>query len=345
MRRRSGILFGVLLSLMLNGHVAEARPVVVVLAQNDGTEITDFMVPYGVIASADVADVIAVAPEAGRIDFMNGLAARVDTSLAVFDEAHPVGAQYVIIPAMHDGENPAVRNWLKAQSAKGAVLVSICDGAFVLAGTGLLDGRTATGHFYSYETRREDFPKVNWVRDMRYVSDGKFVTTSGVSASMPAALYVVELIAGREVALKAAQAQGLTDYSTAHDSAAFFIGWRDYAMAAWSYLTTWPRDAYVLEVSNGVDEVAVAFAGDMLPRTYRARVAFAGDVTTKHGLHLLRNEDVPEGASKVMLGGGAGDVVVGGGARAAEDVTAYLRGRYGAAMAQFVAAQMEYAVE
>lgn len=347
--QRFGIWLVAILACVWSGALAGERPVVAVLAQNDGTEITDFMVPYGVIASAGVADVVAVAAEDAPIDFMNGLEARPDVTLADFDASHPGGAQFVIIPAFHSLDNQVTRDWLKAQAAKGAVLVSICDGAMVLAGTGLLNGRKATGHFYSLSMRRDDFPDVHWQTNVRFIKDGNFVTTSGVSASLPASLYIVELIAGRDKALGVAREHGLDDYGTAHDSDQFVISWRDYVRAAWAFLTTWPRDAYALRVEDGVDEVAFAFAGDMLPRTYRAHVAVVADapeVVTRHGLRLRRNAAEASGRAVVVsFGEEEGTLRVRAGASAASDVAAYLSERYGTGMARFVTTQMEYAWE
>lgn len=349
--RMSGIVLGLVMGVMAGGGAAEAdgRPVVAVLAQNDGTEITDFMVPYGVIGSAGVADVAAVAPSAEPIDFMNGLEALPDSTLSDFDVTHPQGAQYVIIPAFHDPDNEVTRDWLRAQSAKGAVLVSICDGSIVLAGTGLLDGKRATGHFHSVDMRRKNFPDVQWQTNTRYVKDGAFVTSSGVSASLPTALFVVELIAGREAARAAARQQGMSDFSNAHDSDRFHLGWRNYLRAAWAYLTTWPRDDYALEVGEGVDEVGFAFAADMLPRTYRAHVdivADAPEVKTRNGLRLLRTaNEADKRAAVVTFGHEGGALNVNTGAQAFEDVAAYLTTRYGAGMAGFVTTQMEYAAE
>jgi len=70
--------------------------------------------------------------------------------------------------------------------------VSICDGSLVVAGTGLLDGRRAIGHFASADKRREQFPAVHWVANTRFVHDGQFISSSGVSASLPTAIYLVE---------------------------------------------------------------------------------------------------------------------------------------------------------
>src|SRR6185295_1227613 len=202
---------------LLTAAPANARPLVAILAQNGGTEITDFLVPYGVIASSGAADVQAVSTEEGAVELvpgpgLPGMKILADTTLSRFEPEHPQGADFVIVPAFLDSQNLVTRAWLRQQAAKGATLVSICDGSIVLAGTGLLDGHRATGHFASADKRREQFPNVEWIANTRFVHDGKFISSSGVSASLPTALYLVELLAGRARALEVAAAQGLTDY-------------------------------------------------------------------------------------------------------------------------------------
>jgi len=334
---------------------AWARPVVAILAHNGGTEITDFLVPYGVIAGSGAADVEAVSTEAGPVELvpgpvLSGTKILADTTLSQFDHAHPNGADFVIVPAILDSNNAVARAWLQAQAGKGATLVSICDGSIVLAGTGLLDGHRATGHFASADKRREQFPNVEWIANTRFVHDGKFISSSGVSASLPTALYLVELLAGRARALEVAEAQGLADYRAAHDSDSFQMGLGDLWLGARNYLLGWPRDVYALELAPGVDEVGLGFAFDMFSRTFRAKVPVVGpttEVRTRHGLRVLRNEtpsQLPARAVLVHIGGamGAPGVRIGEGARAAPDVLSYLTKHYGHRVSTFVAMQLEY---
>ena len=92
------------------------RPVVAVLALNEGTETTDFLVPHAILRRANVATVVAVAPQRGRVDLMPALAVHVDTDLAAFDQQHPHGADYVVVPAMHRADDPRVVAWVQAQA-------------------------------------------------------------------------------------------------------------------------------------------------------------------------------------------------------------------------------------
>ena len=83
---------------------------------------------------------------------------------------------------------------------------SICTGAYLLAATGLLDGRRATTHWAHFEEFATLFPSVKIDRDALFVADGKFHTSAGISAGIDSALALVEADLGRAAALEVAQA-------------------------------------------------------------------------------------------------------------------------------------------
>ena len=72
--------------------------------------------------------------------------------------------------------------WIAAQHAKGTVVCSICAGAFLLAQTGLLNGRSATTHWIHVEKLHERFPEVRLTPDVLIVDDGDIITAGGVMA-------------------------------------------------------------------------------------------------------------------------------------------------------------------
>jgi transcriptional regulator GlxA family with amidase domain len=72
--------------------------------------------------------------------------------------------------------------WIAAQHAKGTVVCSICAGAFLLAQTGLLNGRSATTHWIHVEKLHERFPEVLLTPDVLIVDDGDIMTAGGVMA-------------------------------------------------------------------------------------------------------------------------------------------------------------------
>ncbi|KAF9425429.1 hypothetical protein BGZ94_007532 [Podila epigama] len=76
--------------------------------------------------------------------------------------------------------------------------MSVCTGAGILAKTGLIDGYAATTNKAVFEWPVSQGPNVNWVKRARWVQDGKFVTSSGVSAGIDAALFIVSELTSLE---------------------------------------------------------------------------------------------------------------------------------------------------
>jgi putative intracellular protease/amidase len=270
-----------------------AAPIVAVVADNDGTETTDFLVPFGVLSRSGVAEVSAVALRAGAVALHPGLELDAVESVASFDARHPRGADFVIVPAMMDPQAPALLAWLREQSAQGATIMSICDGAWVLAYAGLLDAREATAHWDSLDELPAKFPKVRWVRDRRWVDAGTVITTTGVSASIPASLALIERIAGRARAEQVAASLAEPDWSPAHDSSAFALGAGTIWTAASNWLAFWRHERVGIPVADGVDEIALGLAADAFARTWRAEpvaLAPSARVTTRYGLRVAASD-------------------------------------------------------
>jgi putative intracellular protease/amidase len=316
-----------------------ARPLIAVLAQNEGTETTDFLVPIGVLRASGAADVVAVAPREAPITLMPVLRARPDQSFASFDRDHPEGADFVIVPALHHWDDAEVSHWLAAQARGGAIPVGICEGAWVVAQAGLLDGHAATTHWFSANRLRERYPGLHWAADQRYVVDRGVVTTTGVSASIPISLTLVEAFAGEERARALAQQLGEPRFGPEHESAAFALDRRSAWTAMHNYLAFWSWDSVEIPLGDGVDEVALALTADAYARTFRTSVRAVGpqaEVTSRSGLHLMA--DAPRSARSE-------DDEIGLPAPGNSALAAALGGigrRYGPATADFVALQLEY---
>lgn len=90
--------------------------------------------------------------------------------------------------------------FLRHRVAVAEVAMTVCTGAALFAQAGLLDGRRATTNKMVFQWVTEQGPKVEWVKEARWVEDGKFVTSSGVSAGMDMALAVIARISGQQTA-------------------------------------------------------------------------------------------------------------------------------------------------
>ncbi|HYE51833.1 MAG TPA: DJ-1/PfpI family protein [Azospirillaceae bacterium] len=314
------------------------RHLVAILADNEGTETTDFIVPFGVLKESGVARVVAVSTGPGTVALMPALRAKADLTTSQFDAENPGGADILIVPAMHTADKPAVVAWIRAQAAKGAVVVAICAGAATLGHAGLLDGRAVTTHWYMKSWLARRFPAARVVDDRRYVQDGPVVSTSGVTASIPVSLALVEAMAGRSAAAATAHRLGISGWSAGHASARFSLKAGHVAAGLWNLARFWSRERVDIPVADGFDEIAVALAADAWSQTYRSRAHAVSPewsaVFSRRGLVILT--DGPDDRSHVVTPPAPSGTAV-------DRVLADIAHRYGRPTADLVVLHLEYA--
>lgn len=281
----------------LPSHVprfGRARPLVAVVGENSFTELTDYVVPYGVLHASGVADVVALGVKPGPIQMFPALRIRPHSTVDEFDARFPDGADYVIVPAVHRSDDAALLAWVASQAAKGASIVGVCDGVWVVAHAGLLKNRRAVGHWYSFGDLEKKFPDTTWLRDLRYVADGRIVTTTGVSASIPVSLALVEAMGGRERAQAVAQDLGVGEWHPAHRSRDFQLRAPHLYTAAVNWLSFWSHEVIGIPIADGVSDVALALAADAYSRTYRSSAVSvaptAAEVRTRGGLWVVPDQ-------------------------------------------------------
>jgi AraC family transcriptional regulator, transcriptional activator FtrA len=111
-------------------------------------------------------------------------------------------ADTIVIPGWRDvHERPPERliQILLREHARGARLVSICSGTFVLAATGLLDGRRATTHWRHTELLRHDYPRIQVDPAVLYVDEGDILTSAGSAAGIDLCLHIIRRDFGARV--------------------------------------------------------------------------------------------------------------------------------------------------
>ncbi|TWG65879.1 DJ-1/PfpI family protein [Aminobacter sp. J44] len=318
------------------------RPLVAIIGINDATETTDYMMPAGILRRADVADVVMLATDAGPVKLYPALTVEPDATIAEFDAAHPEGADYVIVPAMSRDDDPAALEWIRSQADKGANIVAVCAGAKVLAAAGLLEGKRATSHWYYLERVLELSPTAIYVPDRRIVTDGKVTTTTGISASMPMMLTLIEAIAGRYKAEEIARDLGVEAWDTRHASGAFRITRPFATTVLTNRLAFWRNEELGIRLQPGIDEVSLALIADAWSRTYRSSVStIAGSSEPIESLSGLRL--IPDQAGAVV----AADHIVPTfpnrpPAVALDETLAAIAARYGERTMDVVAMQLEY---
>ncbi|TKT74913.1 DJ-1/PfpI family protein [Aquamicrobium sp. LC103] len=318
------------------------RPLIAIIGLNDATETTDYLMPYGILRRAEIGDVVALATGPGPVTLYPALKIEPDATVAEFDTLHPEGADYVVVPAMSRDDDPAVLRWVRSQADKGAVVIGICAGAKIVGEAGLLDGRRATTHWYYLEEMSEKHPALRYVADRRLVVDEGVATTTGITASMPMMLTLIEAIAGRGKAEAVASDLGLANWDARHASEAFKFT-RPFALTAiGNGLAFWNRERLGIELRTGMDEVSLALVADAWSRTYRSNaVTFAGSaaaIETRNGIRIIPDQVERGWPDELLLS----QVDSRPPAIALDEALRQIGARYGTRTADFVAMQLEY---
>jgi transcriptional regulator GlxA family with amidase domain len=159
----------------------------------DGVQIIDFTGPFEVLGQSGY-EVITVATNPS-ISTNMGLRVNPDFT---FENCPKAGI--FIIPGGNISvtrQSPEVIQWIKAYSEKSDLVMSVCNGALILAQTGLLDGLTATTYHNAIPEFENGFPKTKVISDQRFVDNGKYITTAGLSSGIDGALHLVERLKGK----------------------------------------------------------------------------------------------------------------------------------------------------
>ncbi|MBA3766167.1 MAG: DJ-1/PfpI family protein [Acidobacteria bacterium] len=173
----------------------------------DGVQIIDYTGPYETFGHAYGNDgpafnIYTVTEKGGPITTAMGMSVNPKYS---FENA-PRPDVLLVPGGVVEGQlsNPNVIKWVQSKAKDAEVVISVCNGAFILARAGLLDGLEATTTSNLIPLLRKEAPKVKVVDDRRYVDNGKIITTAGLSSGIDGSLHVIERFFGRGTAQMAA---------------------------------------------------------------------------------------------------------------------------------------------
>jgi putative intracellular protease/amidase len=278
-----------------------AKPTAVVVVGALGAEVSDTLVPYEILAATGRFNVYTVAAQRRAVPLTGGLDLVPDLT---FDELADLTAPaLVVVPALPDVGEPTtapVTDWLRAQAERGAQLLSICNGAGVLASAGLLHGRPAAAHWMRLRGMESTYPQVEWVPGQRFVDDGDVVSTAGILSGVDGTLHLVERLLGPAAARDAAAA----------------IGWRHHRTASVHTGLPVPDPAAILNagfrldpptigvaLTDGVGEIQLASVFDTQAWSLATRTLAvgtdAGPVRSRHGLTFLPRADLASAAPRL----------------------------------------------
>ena len=174
----------------------------------DGVQTIDFAAPLEVLSGA--FEVFTVGPTREPLATAQGL--RILPTYSITDAPQ---ADILVVPGggrerpdakgpLEMAEpvwgHPEVLAWVRERAAKAEIVLSVCNGAFVLARLGLLDGLEATTTATLIPLLEQASPKTKVRDDRRFVDNGKIITAAGLSAGIDASLHVIERVQGRGTA-------------------------------------------------------------------------------------------------------------------------------------------------
>ncbi|MBV8253565.1 MAG: DJ-1/PfpI family protein [Chitinophaga sp.] len=168
----------------------------------DGVEVLDFAGPMEVFSYAGFK-VFTVAKTKAPITSQRILKINPDYSI---QDAPP--ADYFAVFGGDDevaGKDPDIIQWIKQRDASTKGYFSVCTGAFILANAGLLDHLTVTTFHNSIKHLQNMLPNTKVLDNVRYVDNGRIITTAGISAGIDGALHLVARLYGQDAATKIAK--------------------------------------------------------------------------------------------------------------------------------------------
>jgi transcriptional regulator GlxA family with amidase domain len=171
-----------------------------------GFELLDVFGPleaFGIRAARGLFEPVLVGQHAGPVESAQG-----PRALAEIDLTDPRKLDLILVPGgfgtRKGVDNLLLTSWIAERAASAELVMSVCTGAAMLARAGVLDGKRATTNKASFQWVVGQGPNVQWVKEARWVEDGKCFTSSGVSAGIDMALAVVAKFGGMELAVMTA---------------------------------------------------------------------------------------------------------------------------------------------
>ena len=161
-------------------------------------ETLDVFGPIEMFGMLDRIEIILISEQGGLVKSAQGQLIHTQFN---WNNAPPI--ELLLVPGgigtRKEVNNLPLLHWLTTRVAQSKLTLSVCTGAALLAKAGILDGLKATSNKRAFNWVMEQGPKVNWVKQARWVDAGKIITSSGISAGIDMSLYTIARLFGEEV--------------------------------------------------------------------------------------------------------------------------------------------------
>lgn len=166
-----------------------------------GIELLNFAGPAEVLSNAGGFNVYTVSVTPGKVHTSKGL-----IFLSDYNIDNAPQPDILIIPGGPLSEmtslveNTGLIKWIKIADQKSQLTMSVCTGILLLSKANLLDNKTVTTHATALDTLRKLSPKVKVISNVKFVGDGKLLSTAGITSGIDGALHMVAQLSGMKVA-------------------------------------------------------------------------------------------------------------------------------------------------
>ena len=222
-----------------------------------------------------------LAADPGVVPSNIGFSINVDADLAFADEADLV----VVTPIPREAwgaVDERVTAVVRRAAERGAWVLSVCSGSFVLAAAGILDGRRATTHWRYANTMTRMYPAIDVDPNVLYVQDGRIITSAGTAAGLDACLHLLRIELGAEAANTIARRMVVPPQRDGGQAQFIMTPLPVTTSLSLSPVTDWVLENLSLDLS--VDQLAAR--AHMSPRTFARR--FKADYGTTPAAWLAR---------------------------------------------------------
>ena len=173
-------------------------------------EVLDFAGPFEVFSltkngNDKLFEVITIGETGEIISARNGL--KILPTAILKDKFN---LDILIIPGGYGAEEIEIKNkividWIIEQKKKVKILASVCTGALLLAECGILNNKKATTHWMDIDRLERDYPKIDVIRNKKFVDEGDILTSGGISAGINMSFHIVSRLFGVEIAKNTAR--------------------------------------------------------------------------------------------------------------------------------------------
>ncbi len=270
-----------------------AKKTVIIIADNDGTEIFDMITPFYLFTATGKANVYIVAQNKYPVTLIKGCYLLPHYSFTEFDLS-AIKPDIIVIPnlsamdAKH--QNPVIINWIKKQYLPTTKILSVCDGSITAAATGIFDGKPITTHASDYAGIKKQYPKPLWVKNVSVTNSENLFSTGGVSNAVEGCLTVINQVFGKETMMKVKENINYPHALPKIEHQSIALNFSNKLTIGNKVIFRKNKRIGVL-LQNGINEFELAAVMDTYNRTFPGSIkSFATvgkNITSKYGLTII----------------------------------------------------------